>query len=242
MKQLFLIALMLCVAMSSASCGQLASKREPTEPALSFTKDESGNSVLEGEQGPYILANSLPVKIPYNDNTVTFSDVTFYESQVDYEYFLFALVTVNTKGLSDEELHWFLDGDMELMDRDISIFAYVDSKENGLDSKSLDFLYEYSPDGSDNHIFVYTTPLYGKYRHSFDSASVTTIVQMKQDEYYDYINSEGNTTKLNKTASASIDLACDNLQNISELSNSNYMLYASLKGHLILTGYRELLP
>lgn len=178
----FLLAAILLSACSST-----------TSTSVVSSKDEEGHSVQTTDRGTTVFYDELPCKVEYNDGIFTLTDLQFYEDQGDdYNYVLFAVASIDLSSLTDEQIHW-------LREEDLDVHAYATQEKNDLDFSSLSKLGSlYLTDTKIMNI-VFMSSTFHSYRHSFSGTEVSAVVDARQEETYDYTSKDtGKVSKLHK--------------------------------------------
>lgn len=192
MKKLFWLLL---AAFILAGCGESSSAIK-TESTTYINED--GNSTYESSRGTRITYDSLPGKVDYNGVPITLTDVSAYEIKSDesYSYTLYVVARVDVSQLSDEQIHW-------LREEDIDMRIYLTSEQNGYDFDTLSQL------GSlfitDLHYidFVYMTSVLDSNRNSFGGSELSVSLDVTQEKTYVFTNDDGKENDLHKVNSIS---------------------------------------
>ncbi len=160
---------------------------------LKNSYDENGNHVISSNGSTTTMYKSLPATLQYNDKTITLTEIDAWQTYEDYSYSLFVKATFDISKLSDTEIHW-------LVDEDFTCTAYATNEKNNIDFKRMvktDWTYN---DKTMTLLFSSST-WFDSMRHSFDGSEITICADAKQEETYEYTNSEGKTNNLHTTIS-----------------------------------------
>lgn len=157
------------------------------------TVDENGNRVLSSDGYDTTFFDALPATLKYNDKQITLTNIEAWQDCIEYNYYLFVKATFDISDLSEAEQHW-------LLDEDFNCSAYVTCNTNHVDFERL-------KNTNSKHDKTTLTVSFSSMnwndsmRHSFDNCEVRICADVKQEETYEYVNSEGKTSDLNKTVS-----------------------------------------
>lgn len=222
-KKLVLYVLAISLMISATSCA--SGKKKSTS---NMHTDEKGNVIFESDRGKDIIANSIPVQLQYNDKYVTLTQVLLYENHVGYSYNLFIVAVVNADDLDESDLHWF-------EEEDIDAFATITCSQNGYDHDMAREVGRLAFRGSNDYVFAFVSPFYKDNRHDFGGSEVKVTITLTQDDYYDYTNSEGLTSKLNKQNMLTYSVQAKN--NLPDVSTTNELLYEYIDTQLETLGH-----
>lgn len=167
-----------------------------------FTKDEFGNQVLSSDRGNTTFVEDIPYASKYNNTSVSLTEFGAYQNISNYSYNLFILITLDVSNLSDEELHWLRESDLE-------VNSYITSEDNGYDFDSMPELGNLLLTDSKELVFVFTTSFFKENRYDFSESKVCVAVSAKQEETYEYENSEGKVSDLHKSEALQYTISLD---------------------------------
>lgn len=178
------------------------------------TTDSFGNTVYESEGSRTVMIHSLPYDLKYNDYNIPIIDVSFYENEVDYEYTLFIVTTLDVSSLTDADIKW-------LREEDLDVDAYITSEKNEIDFKSASMLGSLLLTDSKELIIVHTSPFTLESRYSFEGSKVSVTLTATQEETYERKKDDGSKLTLHKSEevdySTTIDNSIPDTDNIDDL-------------------------
>lgn len=189
MRKILVILLSICLFTTVLSACDLDSDESKTSK---YYKDEFGNNVIERVNDRTVMVHDLPRSIPYNGNEISLMDVSFYENCPNFSHSLYIVITIDVSTLSEEEIHW-------LRKSDLSVNAYITNEANNYDFSSAVSLGNVFFTDTKQLIFVKTSSFSKENRHSFKSSDISTVIAVTQEETYEYKNSKGEISNLNKT-------------------------------------------
>ncbi|MCI9271800.1 MAG: hypothetical protein HFH11_11775 [Dorea sp.] len=158
-----------------------------------FTVACSNDSLDRGEKETF---DELPGEMKLNGSTLSLEDISIYQSENNYEWYVYATLSVDISNLSEEEKHW-LDKDNDEVhgvDRILNPKIYLTCEDNNIDFDDM-MDYGYSDVGN------YRVYFFGKldtYKNNFDHSEATVSIGIKQDETYKTKNKDGDELELNK--------------------------------------------
>jgi len=155
-------------------------------------KDENGNFIIETDGRRTVMTSDLPISVPYNEKSVTLTDVSCYQNNTDYSYNLFIVITLDVSNLDDSELHWLRESDMD-------VTSYITCEANDYDFDSASLLGNILWTDRKELVFVNTSSFFKENRHGFEGSELSTSISVSQEDTYEYKNSSGETSDLNKT-------------------------------------------
>ena len=103
----------------------------------------------------------FPQLLNYNEKNIQLLSANLYQDKSEYEYSFYYVVTFDTQELTDEELHWFIKADLQLI-------IELTSEANELDSKELNYLGNVSFEGKTYYLYT----LFSNYRYGFEKSMV----------------------------------------------------------------------
>lgn len=177
--------------------------------ALSACKSES--ELNPGEKQTF---DKLPAALKLNDSDFSLEDVSVYQSNVDYEWYIYATLSIDINNLDDEEKHWLDKDATELLDSD-KIFRpdiYLTSEANSIDFDSMQ-TYGYSDIGEHR---VYFFSMLNTYKNNFDDCETTAVINIKQDGTYEATNRDGEKYEKQKENKYTYNVN-KNIKDISEM-------------------------
>lgn len=188
MKRLIALFLTLTLILALAACGSGSSD---SGFKTTMTTDEYGNNVIEFEGCRTAMIDTLPYDLVYNNSHISLIDISFYENVADYSHNLFIVTTLDVSELSEEQLHW-------LRESDLDVNAYLTSENNGYDSTPASFLGSLYYTDTEKLIFVHTSSFGRENRYSFSGAELSLTVTVTQEETYEHKFDDGSTSNFNK--------------------------------------------
>ena len=184
--------------------------------------DENGNHVLVSDSGNSVFAEKIPADIPYNESKFSLAGVDVYEHYYSgyYEHALIVIVTLTMNELSESELHW-------LKEEDLDINIYVTCDDNLYDFDRLDYVgcCDY-----DNNVYkyIYCTPFGDGSRYSFVGSEITTVVSAEQKATYDYTDSKGKTSKCRKNEKLYFDsIVAENVPGMDKMPTATQRYFGA---------------
>lgn len=223
MKNVLTILLTLVLMLFVTSCASAQKQND-----FNMRQYENGNVIFESDRGKDIIVNSIPAKIKYNNKYVTLTQVLLYENRVGNSYNLFVVAVVNADNLDESDLYWF-------EEKDISAFALITSSQNGYDDVRATDVGQLAFRGSNDYVFAFVSPFHKDNRHDFGGSEVSVTITLNQDDYYDYTNSKGLKSKLNKQNTLTYSIQAQN--NIPNISAANKLLYEYIDTRLKRLGH-----
>ena len=159
--------------------------------ALSLTAC-SNTSVERGEKKTF---DELPGEMKLNDSTLLLEDVSFYHTRNDYEWYVYATISIDISSLDEEEKHWLDKDASEIYDSDKTVNAnvYLTCEDNNLDFDDM-MSFGYS-DVGDYRVYFFGS--LDTYKNSFDNSKVTASINIKQDDTYKSEDSSGSEYEQN---------------------------------------------
>ena len=182
-----IISMLLCIVILISMCACSGQ-----DESISSYEDEDGNFIIESEGRRTVMPKEIPFDLPYNGNTITLSDVQFYENCVNYSYTLFTIVTLDVSQLDEASLHW-------LCESDLDVDAYITNEENDYNFDRASFLGSAPLANSKKLVFVFISSMLKDNRKSFAGSKISIAVKAEQEETYEYVGSDRKTKNMNKT-------------------------------------------
>lgn len=168
MKRLLLITLSILFVL----CGCASTESYKVKP--------DGTTISIYDRGTDVTYQNLPCKIQIDDKSITIESVDFYQDKAKHGYNLYAIMTVDTSKLTDDDIYWIDKDDV------LDIRLNVDSEENNFESEYLSTI-SYL-DSSNKRYISYL--LMDESRYSFENADYDISVNATQKEKYMYNDSQ----------------------------------------------------
>lgn len=156
----------------------------------------SRNSSEYPSTGINMTLKDLPSDMKLNDSKLTLKDISLYQSYYNYEWYVYATITLDISDLTEQEKHWIDKDATETFDSDkiINPDIYLTCEDNLIDSDSM-AKYGYA-DIDDCRIFFF-----GKsttYKNDFKNSEINASISIQQDETYKSTSKDGKEYSLNK--------------------------------------------
>lgn len=207
-----IISMLLCIVIVISMCA-CSGQNE----SVSNYHDEDGNFIIESEGHRTVMPKEIPFGLPYNGNTVTLSDVRFYEICVEYSYMFFTVVTLDVSQLDEASLHW-------LRESDLDVSAFITNEKNDYDFDLAPALGNVLFTDSNELVFVFVSSLLKVNRKSFAGSEISVVIKAAQEEKFEYVDSDGKTKKVNKIEE--IHYSTTTGDSIEDVKNIDDNLYA----------------
>lgn len=175
------IAIVILLLFFCSSCSN-------SDQAINNYHDENGNFIIEANGNRTVMTSELPISVPYNDKSITLTDVSFYQNCTDYSYNLFVVITMDVSELDDNEIHW-------LRESDIKVNSYITCDANGYDFDSASQLGSILWTDTKNLVFVKTSSFSKENRYGFESSEISTNIAVTQEDTFEYKDTELNKTE-----------------------------------------------
>lgn len=164
-----------------------------SEPQTVTSYDDNGNRISTSSGHTFTSASSLPAELKYNNTYISLIDVAVYENIVDYSHNLFVVFTLDVSKLSDSELHW-------LRESDLDSYAFITSEQNEYDADFASYLGSFLYTETKELKLIYTSDFSKDNRYSFSGSDVSITIETTQEETYEYKNDDGEVFDLHCTA------------------------------------------
>ena len=207
-----IISMLLCIVIVISMCA-CSGQNE----SVSNYHDEDGNFIIESEGHRTVMPKEIPFGLPYNGNTVTLSDVRFYEICVEYSYMFFTVVTLDVSQLDEASLHW-------LRESDLDVSAFITNEKNDYDFDLAPALGNVLFTDSNELVIVFVSSLLKVNRKSFAGSEISVVIKAAQEEKFEYVDSDGKTKKVNKIEE--IHYSTTTGDSIEDVKNIDDNLYA----------------
>lgn len=186
MRKQFLAMFLLTVSLiSCSSCSSDSSS------GVKSYRDENDNYIIETDGRRDVMTSELPISVPYNDKSITLTDVSCYQNCADYSYNLFIVITLDVSALDDSELHWLRESDMD-------VDSYITCEANDYDFDSSSSLGSILWTDTKELVFVKTSSFFKENRHGFEGSELSICVSVSQEDTYEHKSSTGETSNLNR--------------------------------------------
>lgn len=159
---------LICSAVLLSGC---SSDPLPTEPKT----DEAGNLIISSSNHRTVMLDTLPYDVKYNDSSLSFLDVEFYENKVNHSHHLFILATLDVSNLDEDQLHWLRESDLE-------VYGYITSESNDYNFKRTSYLGSLLYTDTKELVFVLTSNFLEENRNSFAGSNISLIIDVTQEE------------------------------------------------------------
>lgn len=175
-------------------------------------QQESANRGLE------VDIKNLPFDdMQYNAEKMKLENVAIYteKSSSGFGYYPYVIVTIDKTGLSEENFYWMI------KEKDIDVTCYYTSEENEVDFSRMPLLKSYYNDTQLVYIF---DDYNNEYKHDFSDIELDVVLNLTQEEKYEYKNDEGDITDLNKVNSYTCRINSDYSEikcEVNDISNLN---------------------
>lgn len=198
MKKLTLLLALLMVFCTSCTGTESDSKSNSTS-----YKDENGNLIIENEGGRSVVVSKVPVSVPYNGKSITWTDISFYQDDSDDIYTLFIVTTFDVSELDDSELH-------QLSESDLSVDSNITCDANEYDFAPADSFGCVLMDNNTKLVIVESSSFSDVTIHGFENSGVNCRVSVTQEETYEYERTDGTQSERNKTEKLSYNITTGN--------------------------------
>lgn len=144
---------------------------------------DGGRIIYTSESGKQYTIDTLPFDMTYNDKTIKLSDVKYYETEQDYEYYGYMVVTLDISALDERDKHWLYEEER------IKVSGLYTDGNNHFDYEHLQ---ELKPVEHDNKLYyVIKSPTYKNgYKESLVGTDASVHIDITQDETYERPSTE----------------------------------------------------
>lgn len=168
-----IISAFLCLSLLLCGCGSA-----PVETIPANT-DSAGNDIRTDESGTETKVLRFPCPIQYNNSILYLDSVDFYESYSEdtFSYFLYCIATFDVSNLTDAELHWLTEEDIDV------VISYNEANE-GFDYVSMSPIGVLHIQDTKKLVFSFAPSNFSAYRHSFSGKGIVLLTNVTQEETY----------------------------------------------------------
>lgn len=179
MKKVCAFFLAICLAAGLCACSSTSSSYD-----YEWTTDASGNKISSSDTRWTIFPDSLPVSMEMNGAEISLASVDLYQdkSEENHEYTLWIVATIETAGMSSDDLYW-------LQKSDLDVSSYITCEGNGYDFDSANRLGSLRDESTGEIVYVFTSSFFNENRYSFaGSELVVSASETDKDGIYKSIH------------------------------------------------------
>ena len=171
----------------------------------------TNDSLDKGEKKTF---DELTGKMIINDSSISLVDVNIYQAESNYEWYVYATLSLDISTLDESERHWLDKDASETLDSDKTLNSniYMTCEDNGLD---FDRMINYGFSDVGNYRVYFFGDL-NTYKNNFDDSEATVSIEIKQDDLYKTQTEDGEEISLNKINNYTYYVD-ENIQDVNEM-------------------------
>jgi hypothetical protein len=188
--------------------------------AETMPTDSSGNMMNVADSGTTTYAKNLPCPCDYNGSNIYLTSVDFYELYSDdYTYTLFTIVRFDVSQLSESDLHW-------LREEDMDVYSLYRVSDDSYEFEHLGFRGSLLLTDTKELIYVFDS-VFEESRHSFAGKTIAITCNVTQEE--EYQANSGNTVHSVNSISYSVNTP-DVIDSVDKIESILYSYIAKWLG------------